>query len=103
MTLNNSIRVPSYVKNCNISFEVRKIMGWYKKITNVIVHITRTYINFFLFSKGLNHSNTTQLNDSIKLLFFPMIMQRYKKQMNRKFSFSNIYSGNKQKVRLKVI
>lgn len=102
MTLNNSIRVPSYVKNCIISFEVRKIMGWYKKITNVIVYITRTYIIFFFF-KGLNHSNTTQLNDSIKLLFFPMIMQRYKKQMNRKFSFSNIYSGNKQKVRLKVI
>ena len=70
MTLNNSIRVLSYVKNCNISFEVRKIMGWYKKITNVIVYITRTYIIFFFFLKGLNHSNTTQLNDSIKLFFF---------------------------------
>ena len=68
MTLNNSIRVLSYVKNCNISFEVRKIMGWYKKITNVIVYITRTYIIFFFFLKAL--TIVTQLNSMTRSNFF---------------------------------
>ena len=68
MTLNNSIRVLSYVKNCNISFEVRKIMSWYKKITNVIVYITRTYIIFFFFLKAL--TIVTQLNSMTRSNFF---------------------------------